>query len=334
MLKIDNLVKNRLGFLDNLDHEEYDNVARKINKKDNLGSASEFLQFLFKVSNIDFNPKYTRIYLTSHLIANFNDDLNIQKDSEIYKYSCYISRISRHNWSGFCKMFLSYINIFNDWKLEDKQRMLRVLAESYYNLDTTLKKIEPEEEENIVEFKAEIKKTILSILSRMMMIEPGWKEYLKNYNYVSDEELYNKMCKAMEKAYWDKLRDELKEEPVNVDILSKVLAEIREIIIDICPEGSHLISDIDEKFDIEFIMPQIQHNSYSGEQMYNLMLYLVGILRSLQAASDDNDTSEWWVSCCEKMNSESIIADWLPFFLQKIMHKYIKIRHITKLIRF
>ena len=267
---------------------------------------------------MEFKPIYPRIYLTSHLIANFNDDLNIQKDSEIYKYSCYISRISRHNWRGFCKMFIVYVNIFNEWKLEDKRRMLRVLAESYYNLDTTLKKIDLEEEENIIEFKAEIKKSIMSILSRMKMLDPSWKEYLKNYNYVSDEELYQRMCKAMEKAYWDKLRDELKEEPVNIDILTKVLTELKQVIVEICPEGNKLISDLDEKFDIDFIMPQIQHNALSGEEMYNLMAYLVSILRSMQAASDDNDTNEWWSECCQRMNSDQVIAEWFPFFLQKL----------------
>ena len=48
-------------------------------------------------------------------------------------------------------------------------------------------------------------------------------------------------------------------------------------------------------------MPQIQHNALSRDEMYNLMVYLVSILRSMQAASDDIDTNEWWSECCQRM---------------------------------
>ena len=141
MLKINNLSKNYLEFLEKINTEDYEDMMKKLSSRSNIEKTHAFLEFLFRIRGMEFKPSYPRIYLTSHLIANFNNDLNIPKNSEIYNYSCYLSRLNRQSWRGFCEIFISYINIFNEWKLEDKRRMLRVLAESYYNLDTTLKKI-------------------------------------------------------------------------------------------------------------------------------------------------------------------------------------------------
>ena len=107
------------------------------------------------------------------------------------------------------KKIFTFIIVYEQWLIDDKENQLNILCEIYYQYDEILKDFL---KNNM--YSVEIKKMYESIyrdflnkiLRHLSLLKKTWKKYLKNYKYKHvdfDEQSQKFMYNNLKNVYWD-----------------------------------------------------------------------------------------------------------------------------------
>ena len=111
------------------------------------------------------------------------------------------------------------------------------------------------------------------------------KDIIKNKNNVYIQDLSNKIKINMEKAYWDKIYEDM----MNGNSISfgSLLEEISDKIIKLVPNNKRFINNFKEELNIYDIKIKIDDQNFMEEDFIICFKYIVNIISKLQSQSDD-----------------------------------------------
>lgn len=202
---------------------DYDSISQFIQDKKFINNTNRFLSKLgISISNL-------RIFLTSFLIKYCPEDVFIerqeveenliQKSSNIigiYKSVLVIDEVNESLVVTFEKEVNNFIKTFNNWKINDKKKLVFILSSSYQELNLTVEILKKDDND----FS---KKWISEIASQ--------KKSLENYIYKIGGE--NAIDKLMEGSFWmDIMTPEMIESVENKTKLKLHDEMIQELTID------------------------------------------------------------------------------------------------------
>jgi len=299
----------------------FDNLTKFINKKNIINNISQLLTKYYNWLYYGCNKKDFELiapqingkqFLVCYVIYYFpqfilNNDVadNTTVDSVLYHFASELIKsinIIKFNPAIFIKSLNKYINCFNVFKIEDSRIKLGELIDKWIDLEKTRLQVNDND-------RYDDKEYIIRLLEDQ---QEKTIKYIKiidnNFNMDQLEEFYklnNLIERTMYKCYFDNLEKDILES--KYVILKEVLTEIKDNLINL---HKKIESELNEYFDIDFIVQQLEHNVFTFENFIGLVDYCIKWILLLQAPFRNSHTQNKWSIIKEDANDRMNYIDW------------------------
>jgi hypothetical protein len=280
----------------------FDEFTKYINNKNVIYKVNiilnKYYNWLYFDSNqIDFKliaPRITSkqllscylIYYFPQFIISYSN--NLTEDLQYLSYVL-IQNIENINNIKIYKFVISmnqYINCFNEFINYDKQYKIKELIDKWIDLEKTIKLVEnndryEDKDDIIIHLKEEQVRTIKYI-----------KIIDNNFDTNILSQIYNitiNVENTMSKCYFDNLEKDIID--CKYIVLQNVLTEIKDNLIMLYKQSK---KELDEYFDIEFIIQKLNNKVFPIEDFISLVDYIIDIIVLLQAPIRNKDTLNKW----------------------------------------
>ena len=267
-------------------------------------TLTEAQHFLNKLQ-INVSP---RIFLSAFMVTT--DPNNFDKD--LYYAALKVSQACKIDSPDKKALIEDYAQLFKIWSTKDKASTTQELIKSYHQLTVMQMNTSDEKtKQTLEEKKEELKQMIYSVSGRA-----GITQLLQTKPIVMDASI-------AETAYWDVLKEEIEESPPKLVMLSKLLHQIKDNILAIIPDKTHLKKTFEEEFDLTIFKQLVDSNHLDAKYIGSLCLYLITTIQKLQSASEDKDTQEWnqQTQSYFKGQINQPQSEFLTKFFQKVIQK-------------
>lgn len=247
-----------------------------------------------------------------------------------------IKRIGDGNLLGLLTLVRKGQQLFREWKNIDHQELINHQIITYWEMEfekENLKKsfekgkLDSEEYEAVTEI---ISDSQLKILKYLKQISPQSAKDIKEGKIKPLFLNLQKIQETFKKAFWDQLREQLKEEPPNYSGTLDLLKEIRTLIIELTPNRQDLQEMISSKLDIELFNQMVSNQAFSLDDLTNVVRYLVEKIKEYQSSDMDSDWLDWRDevenSLVKIYSLEMTLDQFLPDFFEKCFQSLEKIK--------
>lgn len=310
-------------------------LNKLINNQENINTKKFLSCFMIKhhpnvIISDDTDIERQVIQLSEKVI---NSILNINNSKNKFSMNFYISRFNLY--------YSSYVNNFDIWKDSDKHRILNDLSTIYFELEHDKNKKYEElddgtNHEFIINIEREQKKLIDKIesiagkegLEYLDTLKSEIDKYKKNI-----EDLYIRINDNLHQAYWDSIKQELSKDPPNFGVISHLLSETKELLIN-C--NHTLENELNENIDISFIEEMFNRGVLDDKYIKNMCNYVISKIGENQAVSDDEELEKFKKSVNDDLDKGVFYRDFFPIYFREIferLEKILKDIDIIKMIR-
>ena len=146
------------------------------------------------------------------------------------------------------------------------------------------------------------------------------------YNYKQpeitlDESVENHIKEILYNAYWDILKKELNTDPPQFDQLVRILEEVRDTFCSLVPRRTDIHGEIYESIDVDFIRSMAKNNAIDGTTIYNLAIYIIGLVKKFQPREMDEDLENWEKDINTQFTSGFTYDEFLITFFKTVFTK-------------
>ncbi len=297
-----------------------------INSKQFLSLYTILIFPEFTLSDVDnVHIKSDLIVKSSKVINCLNNLLNIKK----------INNYQIHN---FVQVLNNYGCSFKIFMSIDKIIKVTDLMIRWYDLDKTISFMSHDtmnqDNKESIEY---LEKQKIIIQGFIKLTDPGFDiNLLKEYKDISQ-----RIDKTIQQCYWDLLEEDIYSEK-NI-ILHKSLEEIKNQLIILDKKSK---KELDEFFDLEYIIQKINNHVFSYHDLIELSNYIVEKIMELEAPVRNIKTKESWDVLKNKLNIEvksiqsnksfmsKAVVVCIRFILQKIYEIFNDIIHLKIMMDF
>ena len=297
--------KNIIYAINNILNKYYDWLYYGSGKKafDLIAPQIEAKQFLscyviYYFPQFILNNDVTDITTIDSVLYDFASELIISIDALNIQHA----ESSTPKGSYFIKTLNKYINCFNEFMIIDRRIKLKELIDKWTDLEKTKTQVQKndryEDKEDIVQLLEDQQdKTIkyIKIIDNTFNIEQLYEFY----------KLTELIETTMVRCYFDNLENDILES--KYIILKNVLTEIKENLINL---HKKIETELNEYFDIDFIVQQLEHNVFSFENFIGLVDYCIKWIVFLQAPFRNDTTLHKWYIIKEDANDRMNDIDW------------------------
>ena len=227
----------------------------------------------------------------------------LAKDSIKSTTAAYNNNISKDELRKLVKNYNMYSNCFNIFKSSDLLDKVNELLQRWsytketINQITESKKYSKDQKDKTLN---ELNKQQEKIKYQLIELQPDFNEkYLDIYH-----QTFQQLESQFDKAYWDKLRDDLNNH--KYDTITNNILEIKENLIKLRPNNENYILLVDEKINIDEIIDLVKTNK-SQEKLLPYFDFIVRAILLLSSPSRYEETKQLWTT-----NKETIINHEYP----------------------
>jgi len=288
----------------------FNDFTKIMRKKQFINDSKDFLDSLKKYTNTENNIS-AKILLSAYLINYYADEILDKPedrhpiDKGILEWSNQLINLleeTNKNLNYYKKLNIytnNFTQIFNQWKLMDKNRTIERIIISYNNrcdhIETINKENNLEEEQkkialNELEFQKSELLNNIKYIDQNFNIEFLKENYKQIYNDLKKnwEQILKQTGNTMKKAYYDMITQEL--EKGNSEPIYKLFIEISKRILLITPEKrkQSLAEKLNENKIYEMLIP----GDWNEELIKHINL-LGSIILMFGAPADDEVNKKW-----------------------------------------
>ena len=288
---------------------KFDELMVLIMDKKTIELAKEFINLLgIKLKTKYFLATYMIIRFPNDIFANKYDSLEkdlIEKATklllEIYNI------INDSDPSNLQQIANEYIITYDDWKKHDAIKLTHMLSNSSIELEKTKEYIN-----NTNSFETDDKIQYNTEIEKLQMQLNHYISIINNSPIVDVRNIYT----MVENAFWNKLKEELIQEPPKLDQIFILLKEIKMRMKSFSNE-----QELDQYIDIPYIEQQIKNNIFQIEDTINIMVFVISRLESINKPIDQNLINELKIQINEMIHEKEKYSEILPIFFKNIMKK-------------
>jgi hypothetical protein len=321
----------------------FEEIMKTIQTKECMNETKKFLSCLYAPNPTCISPK---TLLTVPLILEDAEavlDLDIihegkacQANSLAVK-SCLQNFVTCNSLTGMRKVLFHLNYSFNEWEERHKVFMLQGIATKRYEStlmleilcnsqgpltdNTRILTIKLEKEIEHLEKQASVIGGIVA-LTEVRNYRPTIGEKQRN-------EIEQDVSSVCEKAFWDLVSMDLKEETPKAGRVGVILNEIKDEMKTLVPSRKDLHTEWDDYIDGDFIVQQIEHSVYSKEDTRKIFGYLFKQVRQLLSRNDDEEAEGFvkkFDDCLEGADKTSKIYDLIPEGLKFCIHSIYRVK--------
>ena len=341
----------------------FDEFTKKIQNKNILNLVNTILKKIFSLSKNRVKSIKAQEFLSAFIIYGYPDDVidndmikydrliinpqnNINKQIKIISeriigFTEYIftKKINAYIIDIFSEALLEYKETFDKWKIIDKNYLIHILTTSYYELNYIKESIaekETTEERNAniisyIDYINLCNERQADIFNKIKFL--GGEEYFNNYRepeIVIDELLESRIRINLEKAFWNRLYEELNESPAKSNTLITLLVDLRDAFCNLVPNRKDIHREIYDKIDTEFIKNMIDNNAFDDENLYNLAVYIISLIKQFQPPIMDEKVNLWEEQMLKQFQQKFDYSEFLMIFFQSVFNMIETIIFYTK----
>jgi hypothetical protein len=262
------------------------------------------------------------LYVYHHPIVVDNDEYCIALSNSIYNW------IFENSKPKDIIKLNSYLILFDksvkNFCKKDKEECVKFSIEYYNSLENTKNFLDPTNFKEIEEIE-KLQTKIENSLRKIYQVEV--KDHLV---YINKEDVHNKLINVitnnMEKAYWDMMDQQIKNN--NFDMLISSLIEIKDMLKDFIdssfpPLTSIKSSEVDDRIDIEFITILIERNVYEKSNLLSLIEFICFVIFEVSSKNRKDESQKLRDNCINRILSienwnNQELSDALTFCLREI----------------
>ena len=183
---------------------------------------------------------------------------------------------------------------------------------SYYNLIQIKKSIEnTKNEETKNHWMPHYENLISKICAYCKAV--GILEKVEVFVLTFEQKKYDIVKEIMDKAYWDRIEEDLNEN--NLEVVYNNLVELKTILFDIIPKPINT-EYVNEYLDIEYIKQLVNNKILDKEYLLKLFIFVIGILKEWDA----EDFKEKYDNEINQIqNLETTYNNFIRCVIQKLM---------------
>ena len=286
----------------NLDKLTYDEFTKLISNNKIINLSNDLIK---NIINKDYGG---RIFLSIFLINKYNKEI-FEFNSELKQKLIILSNdlvdlyfsLNENSLEIFKNKFELFTENFIIWKKEDKNNLINLLCETYYNInnskklfinDRELKDLNDVENKFLNHYN-EQQKSLLEKIKDLDGLEI-FKKYKKPI-VTYDKPFKHTIKNTLEKCYWDNLLDELNSEISKYDTLIDVLYEVEKQFMNLTKNKELL----DKYINLDLFKQQILNNALDAKDIYQLMINICNLLKEVEAEDMDKNLDK----LIEKINN-------------------------------
>ena len=189
-------------------------------------------------------------------------------------------------------------------------------------MDVIVSKADSEEEKKLLIDTFNLyKKETFEKLSKLVTDHEAHK-LINEYLPPKQETLTTKeMENIMKKAFWDKFKEDLSQNPPNHDMMYKLINDIKNKFINLTPNNQHQKNQMNDVLDIDFIKQQIDHQVFSPQDLISKLRFIIDEILKLCAPSEDIQFKEWKQTMELRFNQGFEYSHTLPIIFREILEK-------------
>jgi hypothetical protein len=264
------------------------------------------------------------IKLAKNLLENFQRMIEKYNDIEILK--------------EFSENYTEYKNLFEAWKNQDKDKLLLALYTAYQDLIETQKKIREDKYENETDKETAVlwskeidnQKKLIETEVRKIGGDESIEKFISGELLINflPQELKDNIVKNLQKAYWDKVKEELTKEDIP-QMTIKTLNELKKKIKELVPSRE----DLHEKWEKEFKFEILSYKFNNLEDRNNFIMEnvktFINILLDLES-KERNESFQEVMKKADDFNMEDRIVELLYQCYMHIDYIYLDIQNLKK----
>jgi len=327
----------------------FDYLLKQINDLNTINLVGKILYNIKIITNTEGMDYITpKEFLASYMISNNPDEIFNKIDTQekelintsnsmLSLFQQIISGLSisnnNHNnqvliISELANRMKTFQIQFKAFREQDKEVLISVLLQSYYELSETHKVLDGKlrdgkASETEVAWHTAIPHQLGKVMEKICALDPqNGKQRIDNYvPPIADVQSAQEVMKIAQKAYMDVLKEQLNSEPKNYTMFFKCFDEIKMKLKGLTPNRPDLHKIMDEVIDVEFVGQMISNNAYSLDEYHKLVHFIIDKIETLQAPSEDEDTRLWRGLINNAINSGYDFAVFSAEFLLKCFEK-------------
>lgn len=266
------------------DNNYYKIISPKLNSQKFLSCyiLSTFPEFSLSATSDDINARKSGIIFDMYVLSN-----------ELVKT---IRDIGSIDLSKFVKSANNYSNAFTVFITKDKNERIDDLVVRWNDLEKTKSKVSTNgkyslnQKESVVNYLEEQQKITEDFIQKI-----DSKFNTKNLKQIGT--IAVQIEETMEKCYWNALEDDITQESGNSQMLVRSLNEIKDDLIMLHKKSK---TELDNFFDVDFIIQKLNHDTLTFDDFISLASYLVQKVIYLQAPIRNDETKEIWMMIKDK----------------------------------
>ena len=145
--------------------------------------------------------------------------------------------------------------------------------------------------------------------------------------------MYVRINDNLHQAYWDSIREELSKDPPNFSVISHLLSETKELLIN-CNKS--IQKELEDNIDITFIEEMFNRGVLDNKYINNMCNYIISKIGENQAVSDDKDLEEFRSRVNSELDSSVYYREFFPMYFREVferLERIVKDMNIINMIR-
>jgi hypothetical protein len=282
--------------------------------------------------NPEVSVKLTpRVFLSAWTIASFPEYILDRKIEDIAEADRYVVAVFKasvdfiniindtletptpDNFIKLISCLNTYANTFNHFLQKDKILKIKELASQWYGLGKNIKLINNSDKYGHDNKKCsfEIQKTRIAIEKHIKKIAPDFDlEELKKFEILADNTELTVL-----RAYRDILYNDIAAK--RYEFANKVMNEIKSAFVVL---NKSLEGELNDFFDIDFLIQQHKNNVLTLKNIYDLGNYLVSKIKTLESPAGEPETVRKWniIASASHSDINKAIVDVFIFIMDEI----------------
>lgn len=277
---------------------------RKLQREENNIELMKKIQSLFNLEIKELKVLEIGLLVFNHPNNLFGDDINKwhPQDNLIYEHSkiLFVNLINLNDFKRL-KLFLEqYIEIFQKWKLGDKNRTMEGIIISYHYRKEHLNKINNANNLDKLQknnMKEQLEKQLVSLKKSLGLIDPEFPISALENNH---KELFDKYKEGWTETF-DKVKNVVLESYLkhlkygidsgNYSVIQNELLGISKRLLAISPKK--IIVSLSKKMNEDVINEIFEDFSFSNSNLLNLLLLYIDTVIVFDAPINDEDNKKW-----------------------------------------
>jgi hypothetical protein len=269
-----------------------------------------------------------RIFLSSLLLAQFpsetlSSDRN-ELEETLYQMSQQMVSMLQESELTLPKcdvVFHNYSACFQVWLKQDRESLVQLMAKVHRQIRSLDDSIPPDDTERVLS-KIETVAESISGPEGVQQVRTA-----SEYGLAEADIIATQLGQQMKRAFWDLLRRDLDSDPPDFSQYPGLVEDARKRIVSLLPRTNLETTSqyINSKLDTDRISQQIKDGTYTLQDIYNLLVFVLERVRELGPACEDEAVGKSIDHIHNEMKSEQTetvnLSELIPKVFQEALER-------------